>query len=95
MLDDKTILSVCSPKGSVDGPYEVVYKTDYWAIVTMKYDGTPRLGIRWFIGGVGTPSSRGNATWFVLPEELYGCILAGIPLRPEKRESINQFLIQK
>ena len=95
MLDDKKILSVCSPKNMVGGPYEVVYKTDYWAIVTLDYEGAPRLGIRWFIGEIGTPSARGNATWFVLPEELYNSILAGLPLKPAQRNKIDQFLIGK
>lgn len=92
MLDDMKILSVCSPKNAVDGPYEVVYKSDYWAIVTMDYEGEPRLGIRWFIGEIGTPSARGVATWFVLPEELYGSILAGLPLKPMQKASIMKFL---
>lgn len=95
MLDNEKILSVCSPKNIVGGPYEVVYKTDYWAIVTLDYDGTPRLGIRWFIGEMGTPSARGNATWFVLPEELYGGILSVLPLTPSRRDKINSFLIGK
>ena len=95
MLDNEKILSVCSPKNMVGGPYEVVYKTDNWAIVTLDYDGTPRLGIRWFIGEMGTPSARGNATWFVLPEELYGSILSGLPLTPSQCNRINSFLIGK
>jgi len=95
MLDNEKILSVCSPKNMVGGPYEVVYKADYWAIVTLDYDGTPRLGIRWFIGEMGTPSARGNATWFVLPEELYNSILSGLPLTPSQHDKINSFLIGK
>ncbi len=93
MLDDKEILSVCSPKDKVSGPYEIVYKTDYWAIVTLKYESRPRLGIRWFTGKIGTPSARGNATWFVLPEELYDSILSGLPLKPTQRFKIDKFLI--
>ena len=95
MLDNEKILSVCSPKNMVGGPYEVVYKTDYWAIVTLDYEGKPRLGIRWFIGEIGTPSARGNATWFVLPEELYNSILVGLPLTPAQHERICKFLVNK
>ena len=95
MLDDEKILSVCSPRKMVGGPYEVVFKTDCWAIVTLSYDGSPRLAIRWFLGDIGTPSARGNATWFVLPEELYGSILSGLPLTPSQHDKINSFLISK
>jgi hypothetical protein len=41
--------------------------------------GRERIGIRWNGGddgpGIGNPQSRGNATWFILPEELAEVIL--------------------
>lgn len=38
-LTDKEILSIISPRKFVNGPYNVVCKTDEWAVVTLSYDG--------------------------------------------------------
>lgn len=76
----------------VEGPYSVVYKSDYWVIVTFNYEGAPALGIRWFDDGVGTPSSHGNPTWFVIPDELRGALLYSLPLKKEERNKIVKYL---
>lgn len=92
MLDNDVILSVCSPREFVLGPYTVVYKTEYWAIVTLIYDTEPALGIRWFVDGVGTPSSHGYPTWFIIPDELRGALLYSLPLKVDVRNKIQKFL---
>ena len=45
------ILGVKSPKNSVRGPYAIVYKGEYSAIVAMDWDNCPVLGMRWFDDG--------------------------------------------
>lgn len=92
MLNNNIILSVCSPREFVQGPYTVVYKTEYWAIVTLEYDGEPTLGIRWFVDSVGTPSSHGHPTWFIIPDELQGALLYSLPLKVDIRNNILKFL---
>ncbi len=49
-----------------------------WSVARINWENEERIGIRWNGGdgrGVGTPQSRGNATWFILPEELNEVIL--------------------
>lgn len=93
MLENSKILSVNSPRTNVKGPYSVLYKTDYWAIVALKYDNSPCLGIRWFDeDGKGNPTSHGIPTWFVIPEELCGSLISSLPLRNDVRSKTIKFL---
>jgi hypothetical protein len=44
----------------------------------VNWESQDRIGIRWNGGegpGVGNPQSRGNATWFILPDELSEAVL--------------------
>ena len=93
-MNDEEILRINSPKDSCGGPFIVVSKneTHRWAIVALEWEGEPTLGIRWFWSQMGTPSSRGNATWFIIPSELHNAILNGIPLDFKFRDKINRFL---
>jgi len=95
-MRDKDILEIKSPKKNISGPYFIVYKNlqEKWAIVTLAWDKKPRLGIRWFWGSKGNPNSRGNPTWFILPNELNNSILNGLPLSQTLRKEISTFLNQ-
>lgn len=85
--------TVQSPKGRVSN-IDVVYDkgpTDQsWSIAKLKWDGTEALGIRWNgetnQPGSGTPQSRGNATWFIVPKEIEDAVLkaASVMARQEK-----------
>jgi hypothetical protein len=94
LMNDATILSVKSPRKKVKGPYLVVHsnRKEKWAIVLLKWDSKPRLGIRWFWEKNGNPSSHGYPTWFILPNELYKAILDSLELAAESREIIEDFL---
>lgn len=69
---------VTSPKGRVE-KLHVIHDSgegDY-AVATMLWDGQPRMGVRWNGGdkgeifqGLGSPQSRGIATWFILPDPI-------------------------
>ena len=70
--------SVLSPKGRIRN-VEVLFDRgpaagdSSWSAAEVEFDGRPRIGIRWNGSpdhGVGNPQSRGNATWFILPDEL-------------------------
>lgn len=69
--------TVKSPKDRVKD-VEVVFdkgpKEGSWSIAKLKFDGADAVGIRWngevSKPGVGTPSSRSNPTWFILPNEI-------------------------
>ena len=69
--------TVQSPKGLVED-VEVLYDKGpqefSWSIAKLKWDKRPAVGIRWngevAQPGCGTPQSRGNATWFILPDEV-------------------------
>ncbi|MGA7522864.1 MAG: hypothetical protein WBW84_10300 [Acidobacteriaceae bacterium] len=71
-----------SPKGRVK-ELRVVYNTGRtrgsWSLATLKWDEQERVGLRWNgeegEQGKGQPQSRGNPTWFIVPEELSDEIL--------------------
>ncbi len=49
-----------------------------WSVARVNWESQDRIGIRWNGGegpGVGNPQSRGNATWFILPDELSEAVL--------------------
>jgi hypothetical protein len=72
--------TVLAPKTSVRS-VEILYSTGNggWAVARVGWEGLERVGIRWNGAedgpGIGNPQSRGNATWFILPEELDKVIL--------------------
>jgi hypothetical protein len=45
-----------------------------WSVATLKWNEQPRVGLRWNgeegESGKGNPQSRGNATWFIVPDQL-------------------------
>ena len=72
-IDPKTVLS---PKGKVS-KVKVLFDAgpvDHsWSVAQVVYDDQPRIGIRWNgdpESHIGLPQSRGNPTWFILPDEI-------------------------
>lgn len=94
LKNEEEILKINSPHDSVDGPYIVIFKnlSERWAIVALDWDNNPTLGIRWFWGKNGNPSSRSYPTWFVIPSTLLNSVLDGLPLDFKFRNKINRFL---
>jgi hypothetical protein len=72
--------TVLAPKTSVRF-VEILYSTGDggWSVARVGWEGSVRVGIRWNGAengpGIGNPQSRGNPTWFILPEELESAIL--------------------
>jgi hypothetical protein len=87
--------TVLSPKGRVDD-IDVIYdkgpSTASWSIAKLKWNKVEAIGIRW--NGdedhlVGTPQSRGKATWFIVPEEIAEAVLsAATNLSQRKSDSL-------
>jgi hypothetical protein len=82
--------SVLSPRSSVRS-VDVIYTTKNggyntenggWSVARIDWENTESLGIRWNgsdgTPGIGSPQSRGNPTWFILPEELHDVVLAKV-----------------
>lgn len=75
--------SVLSPRASIRS-VEVIYSTNNggWSVAKIGWEDSESIGIRWNgsddAPGIGSPQSRGNPTWFILPEELHDVILAKI-----------------
>ena len=92
--DDNAILGINSPRNSVGGPFKIVYKNtdERWAIVALDWMGTPSLGIRWFWGGNGNPSSNSYPTWLIIPSALIISILNGLPLDYNFRSKLEKYL---
>lgn len=95
--DDNKILQINAPKDRVGGPYTVVFKNikERWAIVALKWDGQPRLGIRWFGGNSGIPSGFGHGEWFIIPTSISKNILCGLPIDHALSCRIEEFLSGK
>jgi hypothetical protein len=75
--------TVQSPKGRVadiDVLYDKGPSPASWSIAKLKWDGTDAIGIRWNgevdQPGSGTPQSRGNATWFIVPPEIVETVVS-------------------
>jgi hypothetical protein len=74
--------TVWAPKASIRS-VEILYNSKPggpggWSVARVNWEDENRIGIRWNGGegpGVGNPQSRGNATWFILPNELQEVIL--------------------
>jgi len=72
--------SVLAPKASIRS-VEVLYNRGrgQWSVARVTWEDRERIGIRWNGDddgpGIGNPQSRGNATWFILPDELQEVIL--------------------
>jgi len=66
---------VLSPKNHVSD-VEVLYagtEEGSWSVARLRWDGELALGIRWNGDAgnpLGSPQSRGIATWFIIPGEL-------------------------
>jgi len=72
--------TVLSPKNVV-AEVEVIHDTKVggWSVAKLLWKNKPALGIRWNgddSQSIGNPQSRGNPTWFVVPEELAEVILS-------------------
>ncbi len=87
--------TVQSPKGrvaDVDVLYDKGPSAASWSIARLKWDGADAVGIRW--NGdedhlVGTPQSRGKATWFIVPDEIVDAVVkAAVSLDKEKADSL-------
>jgi hypothetical protein len=76
--DPKTVSSPKDKVSSVEivfdkGPVELS-----WSVARLKWEGSPAIGIRWngdSSNSIGTPQSRGNPAWFIVPEELKEAVL--------------------
>jgi hypothetical protein len=72
--------TVLAPKTSIRS-VEVLYNRGQgaWSVARVTWEGEERIGIRWNGAqdgpGIGNPQSRGNATWFILPDELQEVVL--------------------
>lgn len=73
--------SIRTPKNRITGNIDVLHDTGEWgwSLSRMIWDGKQVLGIRWngsfSENNIGNPQSRGNATWFILPDEIVDIIL--------------------
>lgn len=77
--------AVKTPKARITGDIRVVVDKgeNSWSLCRLVWDGKESVGIRWngsFNGSntYGNPQSRGNATWFVLPDEVADVVLDAV-----------------
>jgi hypothetical protein len=84
--------TVQSPKGRVadiDVLYDKGPSPQSWSIAKLKWDGADAIGIRWNgeldQPGSGTPQSRGNATWFIVPPEIVDTVVSAVSALKQKK----------
>jgi hypothetical protein len=87
--------TVQSPKGRVtdiDVLFDKGPAAASWSIAQLKWDDADALGIRWNGDDdhlVGTPQSRGKATWFIVPPEIEEAVrTAAVNLQKQKADSL-------
>jgi hypothetical protein len=77
--------TVSAPKASIRS-VEILYNSKPggpggWSVASIDWEGSETVGIRWNGeegSGIGSPQSRGNATWFIVPDELREVLLSKI-----------------
>jgi hypothetical protein len=77
--DPKTVLSPKDKVKSVEVVYDAGPREFSWSVSRLTWEGTPAVGIRWngdSNNSKGTPQSRGNPAWFIVPRELQSAVLA-------------------
>lgn len=89
--------TVLSPRHMVKA-VEVVFDTGpvegSWSIARLTWGDKPAVGIRWngdSNSSKGTPQSRGNPAWFIVPEEIEDAVLQAAR---EKSRSKHNSLIE-
>lgn len=75
--------SVLSPKAAVAN-LNILHNDDGgWSAAELDWKGEHALGLRWNgsdeESGCGSPQSRGNPTWFIVPDELVDAIKSALP----------------
>jgi hypothetical protein len=89
---------VVSPKGVVKN-LRVMFDSGRtrgsWSIATLSWNDMPRVGLRWNgeegDEGKGNPQSRGNPTWFIVPEPLAEEVLrAAERLRQQDENKLSE-----
>lgn len=76
--DPKTVSSPKSKVSSVEIIFDKGPVESSWSVARLKWEGSPAVGIRWngdSINSIGTPQSRGNPAWFIVPVELEEAVL--------------------
>ncbi|MGO8759525.1 MAG: hypothetical protein ACLQG3_15505 [Terracidiphilus sp.] len=76
--DPKTVLSPKDKVSSVDVVFDKGPVESSWSVARLRWGGSPAVGIRWngdSGNNKGTPQSRGNPAWFIVPEELEEAVL--------------------
>ncbi len=89
--------SVISPKNAIKD-LRVIYDQgptpQSWSVATLEWKDRPRVGLRWngdSESSKGNPQSRGNPTWFIVPEELEDEVLRAVQkLRRSEEESLME-----
>jgi hypothetical protein len=86
--------TVQSPKGRVadiDILYDKGPTPASWSIAKLKWDGVDAIGIRWNGDSdhlVGTPQSRGKATWFIVPPEIVDTVVSAAKALKQKKSDV-------
>jgi hypothetical protein len=71
--DPNTVLSPKERVRAVRVLYDRGPGPGSWSAAEVEWDNKSRLGIRWNgddVSKVGSPQSRGNPTWFIVPDEI-------------------------
>ncbi len=76
--DPKTVLSPKERVKSVEVVFDKGPVDSSWSVARLKWGESAVVGIRWNgdkESTKGLPQTRGNPTWFVVPDELKGAVL--------------------
>jgi hypothetical protein len=77
--DPRTVLSPKEMVKSVEVIYDAGPVDASWSVARLKWGESPAVGIRWNgdeRSSKGLPQTRGNPTWFIVPDQLADAVLA-------------------
>lgn len=73
-VDPSEVISPRDRVKDVQVVYDAGRTEGSWSVATLKWNERSRVGLRWNgeegEASKGNPQSRGNATWFIVPEPL-------------------------
>lgn len=88
--DPRTVLSPKERVKSVDVVYDAGPVSGSWSVAELEWDNSVAVGIRWNgdeASSKGLPQARGNPTWFIVPPQLAGAVLAAAQETKRSRQN--------
>lgn len=88
--DPNTVLSPKDRISSLEVVFDAGPVAQSWSVARLTWENRPAVGIRWNgdkENKKGTPQTRGNPTWFIIPGELEDAVLSAVNEKKASRQA--------